>query len=127
MRHKTEPTRAIDEHVGKHLRMMRAARGLTQEQLAEKLGISYQQLHKYETGANSISAGRLYELAMLLGTAPDAFFHGLPLHEQVTSAASLPTDLLSREQATLLKYLAQVPQHKRSALLGLIRSVAEPV
>lgn len=127
MRRKTNPTRAIDTHVGRQLRVLRASRGLTQENLAEKIGISYQQLHKYETGANSISASRLYELAKLLAVSPDTFFDGLEADEAASAplAAASGDSLLSRNQMGLLKYFSNVPEPKRAALLGFIRSMSE--
>lgn len=126
MRRKTNPTRAIDTHVGRQLRVLRASRGLTQENLAERIGISYQQLHKYETGANSISASRLYELAKLLSVSPDTFFDGLEGEEVAAPVLAASADsLLSRNQMGLLKYFSNVPEPKRAALLGFIRSMAE--
>lgn len=126
MRRKTNPTRAIDTHVGRQLRVLRASRGLTQENLAERIGISYQQLHKYETGANSISASRLYELAKLLAVSPDTFFDGLEGDEAAAPViAANGESLLSRNQMGLLKYFSNVPEPKRAALLGFIRSMSE--
>lgn len=125
MRRKTNPTRAIDSHVGRQLRVLRASRGMTQENLSEKLGISYQQLHKYETGANSISASRLYELSRLLGVSPDQFFEGLIPSEDMMPETLTDEALLSRNQMGLLKYFSNVPETKRAALLGFIRSMAE--
>ncbi|HIF09166.1 MAG TPA: XRE family transcriptional regulator, partial [Sneathiellales bacterium] len=60
----------VDEHVGERIRHLRTTLGLTQEQLSSALGISYQQIQKYETGANRVSAGRLYEIAMELDVEP---------------------------------------------------------
>ena len=120
MRRKTDPTREIDKHVGRQLRVMRAARGMTQEDLSSKLGISYQQLHKYETGANSIAASRLYDIAQLLGVSPDAFFEGLKPTMSTTNAAD---PLLSREQIILLKHLNSLPDTRRSAVVSFIRSI----
>jgi transcriptional regulator with XRE-family HTH domain len=127
MRRKTDPSRLIDMHVGRQLRVMRAARGMTQEMLADKLQISYQQLHKYETGANSISASRLYDTSKLLGVSPDMFFEGL---QNILPDASMvrsygDDSLLSRNQMLLLKSLSMVPEGKRGALLGLIRAIGE--
>src|SRR5882762_8511128 len=56
-------TAAIDDHVGKRIRERRVMLGLTQQQLAELIGVTYQQAHKYERGINRVSAGRLFELA----------------------------------------------------------------
>ena len=58
--------RQIDDFVGARIRHRRCERGWTQERLAYELGISYQQVQKYETGANRINAGRLYQMAMSL-------------------------------------------------------------
>ena len=79
-------TRRIDQHVGERIRMRRAELGLTQEQLAQALKVSYQQVQKYETGANRISAGRIYEIARKLGVEIGYFFEGVgsdPPGEQV--------------------------------------------
>src|SRR5215208_2529742 len=57
----------IEQHVGARLRERRIMLGLTQQQMAALIGVTYQQTHKYETGLNRISAGRLYQLAQALG------------------------------------------------------------
>ncbi len=67
----------IDQHVGQRLRERRVVLGLSQTALADGLGITYQQLQKYETGFNRIAAGRLYGCAQLLGVPPEYFFEGL--------------------------------------------------
>ena len=56
-------TVAIDDHVGARIRERRIMLGLTQQQLAEMIGVTYQQAHKYERGINRVSAGRLFEIA----------------------------------------------------------------
>lgn len=67
----------VDIHVGHRLKEIRTMRGLTQSNVADQLGISFQQLQKYETGANRISASRMYDLAKLLSVKPSFFFEGL--------------------------------------------------
>ena len=67
----------IDRHIGQRVRERRIVLGLSQSVLAEGLGISFQQLQKYETGFNRIGAGRLYGCAELLGVRPEYFFEGL--------------------------------------------------
>ena len=67
----------VDIHVGGRLKEIRTMRGLTQSNVADQLGISFQQLQKYETGANRISASRMFELARLLNVTPSFFFEGL--------------------------------------------------
>lgn len=64
----------IDVFVGARIALRRAAMGLSQTALAQRLGVSFQQLQKYESGANRISASRLHRLATVLATAPAAFF-----------------------------------------------------
>jgi len=68
----------IDTHVGKKLKELRILRDLSQVKVADKLGLSFQQLQKYETGGNRVSASRLYELAQLLDVNTAYFFSGLP-------------------------------------------------
>ncbi len=68
---------AIDLHVGKRLRRRRRLLGLTQQQLAESIGIRFQQIQKYECGANRVTASRLYELAVALNVPVNYFFEGL--------------------------------------------------
>jgi transcriptional regulator with XRE-family HTH domain len=67
-------TAAIDDFIGARIRERRSMLGLTQQQLAEMVGVTYQQANKYERGINRVSAGRLYEIARALN-APIAFFY----------------------------------------------------
>ena len=66
----------IDKHVGRRLRWRRRELKLSQEALADRLGVTFQQIQKYERGANRVSAGRLYELAQALETTIAYFFQG---------------------------------------------------
>lgn len=66
-----------ERHVGLRIRQRRILLGLTQQQLAELIGVTYQQAHKYERGVNRISAGRLYEIARVLGVGVGYFFEGI--------------------------------------------------
>jgi len=67
----------IDRHIGARLRGGRVMNGLTQQGLAELIGVTYQQAHKYENGVNRIAAGRLYTIAQVLGVDVGYFFEGL--------------------------------------------------
>lgn len=79
----TKPARPInrandtDRHVGARIRERRIMLGLSQQQMADLIGVTYQQAHKYERGINRISAGRLYEIAQVLGVPVSYFFEGL--------------------------------------------------
>jgi transcriptional regulator with XRE-family HTH domain len=70
-------TAAIDNHVGGRIRERRIMLGLTQQQLAELVGVTYQQAHKYERGINRVSAGRLFEIARVLSVPVDYFYEGI--------------------------------------------------
>jgi transcriptional regulator with XRE-family HTH domain len=66
----------VDIHVGKRLRLRRRLQGFTLEEMSALLGVTYQQVYKYETAQNRISASRLYELSVILEVSPDYFFEG---------------------------------------------------
>ena len=67
----------VDAHVGARIRLRRKLLGLSQQQLAEKLGLPFQQVQKYERGVNRVSASKLYETARLLQAPVTHFFEGL--------------------------------------------------
>ena len=66
-----------DDHIGGRIRERRIMLGLTQHQLAEMIGVTYQQAHKYERGINRVSAGRLFEIARALSTPITYFYDGI--------------------------------------------------
>ena len=76
-------TNEIDRHLGKRLRQRRRTLGLTQQQIAEAVGVRFQQIQKYECGANRISAARLWLLAKALEAPVSAFFEGLTEEAEV--------------------------------------------
>ena len=110
----------VDRHVGARMRERRILLGLTQEQMARSIGVTYQQAHKYEKGLNRITAGRLYGIAQALGVEVAYFFEGVQ-----TAARFEPTP----EQRMLIDlardYLnVPVPEH-RAAIAALARALAE--
>ena len=111
-------TQDTDRHIAAMLRARRIALGLTQQQLAGVLGITYQQAHKYETGANRISVGRLYMLAQALGVEPGYFFEGLETGER---PQHLPHP---RQMLELTRSFAALPRHQQEALGELARAIA---
>ena len=68
----------IDVHVGSRVRLRRMLVGMSQEKLGEMLGLTFQQIQKYEKGANRIGASRLYQIAQILGVAVQFFFDDMP-------------------------------------------------
>lgn len=81
----------IDIHVGARLRLRRTLLGLSQEKLGEAVGITFQQLQKYERGSNRISASRLFNLSQVLGVPVSYFFEDMPSPEHIaTPSADVP-------------------------------------
>ncbi len=96
--------------------------GLTQEHLAQALEISYQQVQKYETGANRVSAGRLYEIAQRLEVDVAYFFEQL---EPLTSSVPLEHGGKNRSTIELVRNYGEINEPAvRSAVSGLIKSLA---
>jgi transcriptional regulator with XRE-family HTH domain len=84
---RTRPGRAraqdMDRHVGARLRERRIRLGLTQQAMAKLIGMTYQQIHKYEKGINRLAAGRLYQIAQTLDVEVSYFFEGLETEHAV--------------------------------------------
>ncbi|MGY6662355.1 MAG: helix-turn-helix domain-containing protein [Glycocaulis sp.] len=111
----------IDRHVGERLRHRRRLLGLTQKELAERVGIRFQQIHKYETGINRISAGRLFEIAEALGAPVEHFYDGL---KSEGAGRDLQGDLLSRrETMELVSAYYQLGRAPRQRLLELAKTL----
>lgn len=111
---------AMDQHVGVRIRERRTMLGISQQQLAQTIGVTYQQAHKYERGLNRISAGRLYEIAVALGVAVNWFFEGM-------DTDSVPTELTARQRMCLelARNFAAIDNAKhQEALSQLARALA---
>lgn len=78
----------IDRHVGSRVRMRRVILGMSQEKLGEALGLTFQQVQKYEKGANRIGASRLQQISRTLDVPPSYFFEGAPSFENGSNVAS---------------------------------------
>jgi transcriptional regulator with XRE-family HTH domain len=109
----------IDHHIATRLRERRIALGLTQQQVAGMLGITYQQAHKYETGANRVSAGRLHQLARVLGVEPGYFYEGLGSGEPAR-----PPARQQRQMLELARNFAALARPQQEALCELVRALA---
>ncbi len=118
----------VDEHVGKRIRHRRWLVGVTQQQLAEKVGIKFQQIQKYETGANRVSASRLWAVAEKLGVDVVYFFEGIRRSEEDAGIEVDPIDkmefLSDRDAIEMMELYRQLPQSQRSAVLAFMRSMA---
>lgn len=113
----------VDRHVGERIRQRRTLLGLTQEQVAAALDISYQQVQKYETGANRVSAGRLYEIAQELDTEVAFFFEGL---DEDSPADAMPHGGRNRTTIELVRNFSEISDPViRNSVSSLVRSLNE--
>jgi transcriptional regulator with XRE-family HTH domain len=130
---RTTMANAIDLHVGKRLRRRRRLLGLTQQQLAESIGIRFQQIQKYECGANRVTASRLYELAVALNVPVNYFFEGL---QAVATPATpgapandrdlIAADVLSqKETLELIRAYYKLGERPRRRLLDLAKALQD--
>ena len=117
----------IDVHVGAQLRLRRKARGFSQEALAKSVGLTFQQLQKYERGSNRISASKLYEFARLLECPVSYFFDGLSDGEGPKTGTLQPFAELAatREGVKLAELFPQMPSRDRGLVLQLVQTLAD--
>ncbi|MGR3540595.1 MAG: helix-turn-helix domain-containing protein [Hasllibacter sp.] len=109
----------VDIHVGKRVRQRRWMLGVTQQQLAERVGIKFQQIQKYETGMNRISASRLWNIAEVLEVPVGFFFEGL---SDDAPAPEVDGDILAdREALQLVRSYYSIPENQRKRLFDLAR------
>lgn len=122
----------VDVHVGSRVRLRRMLKGVSQEQLGEHLNLTFQQIQKYEKGANRISASRLWEIAEVLSVPISFFYEGL------TSAQNMATGLSDQPQAELMNFVSStegrqlnrhfvtIPDSRvRRKILDLVKSLSE--
>lgn len=113
----------VDIHVGKRIRHRRWMIGMTQQQLADKVGIKFQQIQKYETGMNRVSASRLWDIAETLGVEISFFFEGLS-----EGAAPVPAQadiMADKEALDLVRSYYAIPEAQRRRLFDLARVLSE--
>jgi transcriptional regulator with XRE-family HTH domain len=117
-----------DLHVATRVRARRIALGLTQPQLAELIGVTYQQAHRYENGTNRLSASRLHALAQALGVEVRYFFEGLGAGE-IAAPTLTPTpqrwQRLQQQLLELLQEFVKLSHQQQVALCGLARGLAD--
>ena len=112
-----------DLHVGSRIKLRRVLFGLSQEKVATQLGLSFQQLQKYEKGVNRVAPSRLWQLAQILDVPISFFFDGYPPTEDGESLQPLArADRLTLETA---KALDALPRRMRRAVLDLVRATAD--
>ena len=118
----------VDVHVGKRIRQRRWLIGMTQQKLAELVGIKFQQIQKYETGANRVSASRLWDISDALGVQVSFFFDGLKAEqdEAPVAANAVPDDLMGDKEAMdLVRSYYAIPENQRRRLFELARVLSD--
>ncbi|MEM6339599.1 MAG: helix-turn-helix transcriptional regulator [Pseudomonadota bacterium] len=119
----------VDVHVGKRIRQRRWLIGMTQQKLADMVGIKFQQIQKYETGANRVSASRLWDIGEAMGVPVAFFFDGLQSEQEAKPkdvASLVPADLLSDKEAMdLVRSYYSIPENQRRRLFELARVLSD--
>jgi transcriptional regulator with XRE-family HTH domain len=125
----------IDAHVGSRVRLRRMLLGMSQEKLGEQLGLTFQQVQKYEKGVNRIGASRLFDLAHVLGVPVQFFYEDVPAGTEAETArpgmAERPAEsyvvdfLSSRDGLELNKAFIRIEDPiVRKAIVDLVRALA---
>lgn len=113
----------VDLHVGKRIRHRRWMIGMTQQQLAEKVGIKFQQIQKYETGMNRVSASRLWDIARSVDVPVSFFFEGLGDNR---GRAEVEGDILADKEALqLVRAYYAMPEAQRRQIFELARVLSD--
>jgi transcriptional regulator with XRE-family HTH domain len=120
----------VDVHVGKRVRHRRWMVGMTQQQLGEIVGIKFQQIQKYETGMNRISASRLWDIAQALGVSISFFFEGFDEEQAAQTAQAVEVDqkgdlLADKEALELVRSYYAIPEAQRRRLFDLARVLSD--
>lgn len=121
----------IDRHVGLRIRLRRKELGVSQERLADAIGLTFQQVQKYERAANRVSASKLWEMAKALRTSISYFFDGLgdpadPETQRPGAREDVHAFLLTPEGMELAALFPKIKQARaRRRLLDLVRAMAE--
>lgn len=117
-------THPVDVHVGQKIRHRRWLVGMTQQQLAEQVGIKFQQIQKYETGANRVSASRLWDIAEALDSPVSFFFEGIS-EEEAAEASEKQNLMGDKEALDLVRSYYSIPENQRRRLFELARVLSD--
>ena len=121
---------AVDRYVGDRVRMRRKMQGMSQEKLGDALGLTFQQVQKYEKGTNRIGAGRLQQIASIQQVPISFFFEGAPgssssVLEEVPSSAYVSDFYATSDGLALTKAYLRIQNAKlRRSIVGLVKQIA---
>jgi transcriptional regulator with XRE-family HTH domain len=121
----------VDKHVGSRVRMRRLMLGMSQEKFAASIGLTFQQVQKYEKGTNRMGSNRLQQIADVLQAPVTLFFEGAPGHHKVKGGGSSPADLFeflaTSDGLALTKAFTQIKNKKvRRSIVDLVEGIAGP-
>jgi transcriptional regulator with XRE-family HTH domain len=119
------PKNPTDLHVGKQIRQKRWLLGMTQQQLAQAVGIRFQQVQKYESGANRVSASRLWDLARALNSPVTFFFEGLEVADSNGATKSFAGAIEEKNTHDMLRAYLGLSDGQRRRLLDLALAMNE--
>lgn len=117
----------VDVHVGQRIRARRKELGMSQGELARNLGLTFQQVQKYERGFNRISASKMHDAARALAVPIDYFFEGIEIggeFSQSESEISVSHFLLTKEGTELSSYFSKLTANQRKAIMALVRNLS---
>ncbi|MDX1975522.1 MAG: helix-turn-helix transcriptional regulator [Rickettsiales bacterium] len=133
--HKLPSKQDIDAHVGKRLRLRRTMMGLSQESVAKAIGVTFQQVQKYEKGSNAMNASRLVEFARFMNVPVSYFFEGLDEFSANTSQVGFGEDnavafehktVSDRESLEMMKAFKRIKEQVvRKRLADMVRAIAD--
>ena len=119
----------VDVHVGHRVRLLRTLLGMNQTALGEALGLSFQQVQKYERGANRISAGKLWNLTQILDVPVSYFYDDMPADQAGPASSGNGQDpdvLLRRETLEFVRAYYRITDHKaRHQIFKMVKAVAK--
>jgi len=123
----TKKANPIDAQVGNRVRIRRMLIGMSQEKLGDLLGLTFQQVQKYEKGVNRIGAGRLFEIARILGVPIDFFYDGVASAESASAAAPPVMEFVSSGEGLQLSlaFMKIRDPKVRKRVLDLVKSLAD--
>ena len=107
-----------DKHVGRRLRLRRTSMGVYQKKMADMLGVTFQQVQKYEQGINRISAGRLWEISQILEVSVDYFYEGIEGNNYTSPS-------YSKQQIKMIQLLDQTPLPMQKAVLNVLKAARQ--
>ncbi len=111
---------AVDQYLGQRLQLRRTILGFSQKDLANMCGVTFQQIQKYESAENRISASRLFEIGHILSTPISFFFDGL---SDNTDELHIDDPLKKNESLQLIKLFWKLPTHQQILILQLLQSL----